>query len=178
MVERNAGLPSERRIEFRIGVHLGDVVLDHVGDLGGERLDDDLAQRLFENAALADADGVFGADQLDHHRGLNWLIQPDAHEIDVNRLAVDRVTGQLLEHDRRARATLQLEVQHGAGMGQSVAQLPRVDRESDRFLAASIDHAGHFALAAQPPGRPGAGGLAGLCLQGGCVRISHGEVRW
>jgi adenylate cyclase len=26
MVERNAGLPAERRIEFRIGIHLGDVV--------------------------------------------------------------------------------------------------------------------------------------------------------
>ena len=26
MVERNAGLPPERRIEFRVGVHLGDVV--------------------------------------------------------------------------------------------------------------------------------------------------------
>src|ERR1700758_3284139 len=26
MLERNAGLPQERRIEFRIGIHLGDVV--------------------------------------------------------------------------------------------------------------------------------------------------------
>src|SRR5215510_9852159 len=26
MAERNAGLPRERRIEFRIGIHLGDVV--------------------------------------------------------------------------------------------------------------------------------------------------------
>ena len=26
MIERNAGVPAERRIEFRIGVHLGDVV--------------------------------------------------------------------------------------------------------------------------------------------------------
>ena len=26
MVERNAGLPSVRRIEFRVGIHLGDVV--------------------------------------------------------------------------------------------------------------------------------------------------------
>ena len=26
MVERNAGLPPERRIEFRVGIHLGDVV--------------------------------------------------------------------------------------------------------------------------------------------------------
>ena len=26
MVERNAGLPPDRRIDFRIGIHLGDVV--------------------------------------------------------------------------------------------------------------------------------------------------------
>jgi adenylate cyclase len=26
MVERNAGLPPERRIEFRVGIHLGDVL--------------------------------------------------------------------------------------------------------------------------------------------------------
>ncbi|HWX27954.1 MAG TPA: adenylate/guanylate cyclase domain-containing protein, partial [Steroidobacteraceae bacterium] len=26
MVERNVGLPPERRIEFRVGIHLGDVV--------------------------------------------------------------------------------------------------------------------------------------------------------
>jgi TolB-like protein/class 3 adenylate cyclase len=36
MVERNAGLPSERRIEFRIGVHLGDVVEESDGDLMGD----------------------------------------------------------------------------------------------------------------------------------------------
>jgi len=33
MVERNAGLPPERRIEFRIGIHLGDVVEEADGDL-------------------------------------------------------------------------------------------------------------------------------------------------
>ncbi len=26
LIERNAGLPPERRIEFRVGIHLGDVV--------------------------------------------------------------------------------------------------------------------------------------------------------
>ena len=26
MIERNAGLPPERRIEFRVGIQLGDVV--------------------------------------------------------------------------------------------------------------------------------------------------------
>ena len=35
MVERNAGLPEDRRIEFRIGVHLGDVVEEADGDLMG-----------------------------------------------------------------------------------------------------------------------------------------------
>ncbi len=36
MVERNAGLPQDRRIEFRIGVHLGDVVEESDGDLMGD----------------------------------------------------------------------------------------------------------------------------------------------
>ena len=36
MVERNAGVPAERRIEFRIGVHLGDVVEEADGDLMGD----------------------------------------------------------------------------------------------------------------------------------------------
>ena len=36
MIERNAGVPAERRIEFRIGVHLGDVVEEADGDLMGD----------------------------------------------------------------------------------------------------------------------------------------------
>jgi adenylate cyclase len=36
MVERNAGVPTDRRIEFRIGVHLGDVVEESDGDLMGD----------------------------------------------------------------------------------------------------------------------------------------------
>ena len=36
MVERNAGLPPERRIEFRVGVHLGDIVEESDGDLMGD----------------------------------------------------------------------------------------------------------------------------------------------
>ena len=36
MVERNAGLPPERRIEFRVGIHLGDVVEEADGDLMGD----------------------------------------------------------------------------------------------------------------------------------------------
>ena len=36
MVERNAGLPPERRIELRIGIHLGDVFEESDGDLMGD----------------------------------------------------------------------------------------------------------------------------------------------
>ena len=36
MVERNAGVPAERRIEFRVGIHLGDVVEETDGDLMGD----------------------------------------------------------------------------------------------------------------------------------------------
>src|SRR6202041_573140 len=36
IVERNAGLPPERRIEFRVGIHLGDVVEEADGDLMGD----------------------------------------------------------------------------------------------------------------------------------------------
>src|SRR6202008_267619 len=44
MIERNAGLPPERRIEFRIGVHLGDVVEESDGDLMGDGIN--IAARL------------------------------------------------------------------------------------------------------------------------------------
>jgi adenylate cyclase len=36
MLERNAALPPERRIEFRIGIHLGDVIEESDGDLMGD----------------------------------------------------------------------------------------------------------------------------------------------
>ena len=36
MLERNAGVPPERRIDFRMGIHLGDVVEESDGDLMGD----------------------------------------------------------------------------------------------------------------------------------------------
>jgi adenylate cyclase len=36
MVERNAGVAADKRVEFRIGVHLGDVVEEADGDLMGD----------------------------------------------------------------------------------------------------------------------------------------------
>jgi adenylate cyclase len=36
MIERNAEPPAERRIEFRVGIHVGDVVDEQDGDLMGD----------------------------------------------------------------------------------------------------------------------------------------------
>src|SRR5271170_5819891 len=36
LIERNAGVQPERRIEFRVGIHLGDVVEEADGDLMGD----------------------------------------------------------------------------------------------------------------------------------------------
>src|SRR3974390_433258 len=35
LIERNAGVPPEKRIEFRVGIHVGDVVEESDGDLMG-----------------------------------------------------------------------------------------------------------------------------------------------
>ena len=53
MVERNAGLPPERRIEFRVGIHLGDVVEEADGDLMGDGVN--IAARL---EGIAEPGGV------------------------------------------------------------------------------------------------------------------------
>jgi adenylate cyclase len=52
LIERNAGLPPERRIEFRVGIHLGDVVEEADGDLMGDGVN--IAARL-EGIAKAGA---------------------------------------------------------------------------------------------------------------------------
>src|SRR6185437_14048846 len=53
IVERNAGLPVEKRIEFRVGVHLGDVIEEADGDLMGDGVN--VAARL---EGLAEPGGV------------------------------------------------------------------------------------------------------------------------
>src|SRR5450432_3293612 len=49
MVERNAGVPEDRRIVFRIGIHVGDVVEESDGDLMGDGVN--IAARLESIAA-------------------------------------------------------------------------------------------------------------------------------
>ena len=49
LIERNAGVAPERRIEFRVGIHLGDVVEEADGDLMGDGVN--IAARLESIAA-------------------------------------------------------------------------------------------------------------------------------
>ena len=53
MIERNAGVPPERRIDFRVGIHLGDVVEESDGDLMGDGVN--IAARI---EAIADPGGI------------------------------------------------------------------------------------------------------------------------
>jgi adenylate cyclase len=59
MVERNAGLPPERCIEFRIGVHLGDIVQESDGDMMGDGVN--VAARM---EGIADPNGTVCQERL------------------------------------------------------------------------------------------------------------------
>jgi adenylate cyclase len=62
LVERNAGLPPERRIEFRIGVHVGDVIEEADGDLMGDGVN--IAARL---ESVAEPGGVCMSEDAYRH---------------------------------------------------------------------------------------------------------------
>jgi adenylate cyclase len=53
MLERNLGVPPDRRIEFRIGIHVGDVVEESDGDLTGDGVN--IAARL---EGVAEPNGI------------------------------------------------------------------------------------------------------------------------
>jgi TolB-like protein/class 3 adenylate cyclase len=61
MADRNADVPSDRRIEFRMGINLGDVIVEG-DDLYGDGVN--IAARI---EALADAGGVFVSNTVHEH---------------------------------------------------------------------------------------------------------------
>src|SRR6202051_923547 len=79
MIERNAGLPPERRIEFRIGIHLGDVVEESDGDLMGDGVN--IAARL---EGIAEPGGVCISD--DAHRQIRGKIDAAFDDLGERKL--------------------------------------------------------------------------------------------
>ena len=53
MLERSAGLPPDRRIEFRVGIHVGDIVEESDGDLMGDGVN--IAARM---ESIAEPNGI------------------------------------------------------------------------------------------------------------------------
>jgi class 3 adenylate cyclase/predicted ATPase len=79
MVERNAGLPPERRIDFRIGIHLGDVVEEADGDLMGDGVN--IAARL---QAVAKPRGVCLSE--DAYRQVKARLDPRVTDLGLTQL--------------------------------------------------------------------------------------------
>ena len=93
LVDRNAGVPAERRIEFRVGIHLDDVVEESDGDLMGDGVN--IAARL---VSIATPGAIcLSEDAFRHVRG-----RLDLAVSDLGLIVSRRSLGKL-DLDRRTR---------------------------------------------------------------------------
>ena len=79
LIERNAGLPPERRIEFRVGVHLGDVVEEADGDLMGDGVN--IAARI---EGIAKPGAIYLSE--DAYRQVKGRLDPAVHDLGMKEL--------------------------------------------------------------------------------------------
>src|SRR6202163_4909930 len=83
MIERNADVAPERRIELRIGIHLGDVVEESDGDLMGDGVN--IAARL---EGIADPGGIcLSEDAYRQVKGRLDLIVSDLGNTELKNIA-------------------------------------------------------------------------------------------
>ena len=99
MVERNAGVPEGKRIQFRVGVHLGDVVEESDGDLMGDGVN--IAARL---QSVAKPGGVcLSEDAYRQVKGRLELATSDLGPTQLKNIA-EPIRVYSLEVDAPARA--------------------------------------------------------------------------
>src|SRR3974390_380818 len=92
LIERNAGVPEDRRIEFRVGIHVGDVVEESDGDLMGDGVN--IAARL---EGIAKPNGIcLSEDAYRQVRARLDLAVNDLGPIQLKNIA-DPVRAYLLE---------------------------------------------------------------------------------
>ena len=106
------------------------------------------------------------------HR-FDLLVQAHLQQVDVQHLPAHRVPVLVLDDHGLAAAAVDLDVEQRVPLGEHPAQAARVDLERDGIGAGSVDHAGHEAVAAQPPVRPRAALLARAERQQGSLSGCH-----
>ncbi len=97
LIERNAGVPPERRIEFRIGIHAGDVVEESDGDLMGDGVN--IAARL---ESIAKPRAICLSE--DAYRQVKGRLEIEARDLGPTRLKniAEPVRAYLIEVGRPA----------------------------------------------------------------------------
>jgi adenylate cyclase len=94
MVERNAGIPEENRITFRIGVNLGDIIVED-GDIHGDGVN--IAARL---EGIAEPGGIcISEDAFRQVRG-----KVDAEFIDIGEQSLKNITRPVRVYRVRPRS--------------------------------------------------------------------------
>ena len=100
LIERNAGLPPERRIEFRVGIHLGDVVEETDGDLMGDGVN--IAARLegiAEPGAICLSEHAYGRLRA----GSTWRYRSRPDQAQEHRKADPGLLGRGRQADALAK---------------------------------------------------------------------------
>ena len=108
MVERNAGVPEDRRIVFRIGIHLGDVVEESDGDLMGDGVN--IAARL-EGIA---APGAICLSE-DAYRQVSGRL--DMEVTDLGQTQLKNIEKSIRAYSLRSRSPCSSEARDASGAG-------------------------------------------------------------
>jgi adenylate cyclase len=116
MVERNVGLPADRRIDFRVGIHLGDVIEESDGDLMGDGVN--IAARL---EGIADPGGIsLSASAYDQVRGKLTVAFADSGEQKLKNIERPVRTFRVLLQAPKARFLSRLLPLRGRRLGPAV----------------------------------------------------------
>jgi len=134
MIERNAGVPPERRIEFRVGIHLGDVVEENDGDLMGDGVN--IASRL---EGIAEPGGICLSE--DSYRQVKQRLDLKVSDLGLTQLKniAEPIRVYSLQVGEEGRSTLSTLAQEKSGPPRlSIVVLPFAniggDRDQDYFV--------------------------------------------
>jgi TolB-like protein/class 3 adenylate cyclase/cytochrome c-type biogenesis protein CcmH/NrfG len=116
MAERNAGLAADRRIDFRIGIHVGDVIEENDGDLMGDGVN--IAARL---EGIAEPGGIsLSASAHDQVRGKVNVAFSDSGEQKLKNIERPVRTFRVLLKAPKAKLLSRLPPLRGKRIGLAV----------------------------------------------------------